>query len=93
MSVKSLLTPEQHQFLYDEYHEFLAKVKVDSKKYHLRDFFEVLRQKDDEFKEFTDKELSNKIIASRRLDGSEHWPNLSDVENYVSPYVCTLAHL
>jgi hypothetical protein len=90
MSGKSLLTPEQHQFLYDEYHAFFVKAQLDTEKYHLHDFFEILRGKNDDFKKFSDKELSNKIIASRRLDGSEEWPNLSDIEDYINPQVRSL---
>ncbi|MBT7071257.1 MAG: DUF3644 domain-containing protein [Anaerolineae bacterium] len=86
MSVTSLLSPEQHQFLYAEYHKFLAKAYVSSRQYSMHDFFENLRQKNDSFIHFTDKELSNKIIASRRLDGAISWPKLSEIENYISPY-------
>ena len=90
MSVKSLLTDEQQQFLYDEYHAFLVKAQISTKKHHLHDFFEILRKKDNAFKKFSDKELSNKIIASRRLDGQEEWPNLSDIEDYINPQVRSL---
>lgn len=87
MSVKSLLSPEQHQLLYDEYHEFLSILKDDPKKYQLRDFFGILREKNNDFKEFSDKELSNKIIASRRLDGIEQWPTIRNIDNYINPHI------
>lgn len=89
MSVKSLLTPEQHEFLYEEYHRFLSELHVDPKKYKLKDFFRILRDKNPDFQVFSDKELSNKIIASRRTDGIEHWPTIRNIEDYINPRIHT----
>ena len=86
MSLKSLLSPEQQLILYNEWHKFLGKAKKNSKKYHLHDFFNSLRKANKDFKIFSDRELSNKIIASRRIEGVEEWPNLNDLQNYISPY-------
>ena len=87
MSVISLLSHEQHQFLYNEYHEFLSKVQENPKKYQLQDFFGIIREKNKDFNKFTNKELSNKIIASRRLDGIEQWPTIRNIDNYINPHI------
>ena len=89
MSVTSLLTPEQHEFLYNEYHNFLSELQKDPRKYKLKDFFQILRKANPDFHEFTDKELSNKIIASRRTDGVEQWPIIRNIENYINPRIHT----
>lgn len=86
MSLKSLLTPEQQFIFHSEWHQFLSNAKSSSGKYHLNDFFSLLRRNYKDFREYSDKELSNKIIASRRLEGTEEWPNLNDIHNYISPY-------
>ena len=86
MSLKSLLSPEQQIVFYNEWHKFLSRAKRSPKNYHLHDFFKSLRIKNKDFRIFSDKELSNKIIASRRIEGIEEWPNLSDLDNYISPY-------
>ena len=86
MGLKKLLSPEQQDIFYKEYHKFLLKSKLSKKKYHLHDFFTQLRGKHSKFNTFGEKELSNKIIALRRVEGADEWPNLNDIENYISPY-------
>ena len=86
MGLKKLLSSEEQNIFYEEYHRFLLKVKISGGKYHLNDFFSLIRSKHPVFSTFKDKELSNKIIALRRVEGSDNWPNLNNIENYVSPY-------
>ena len=90
MSLKRLLTDKQHQFLYEEYHKFLNTGKKNKLKYKLTDFYELLRNTNKDFKKFSDRELTNQIIASRRVEGIEEWPNISDIQNYISPYIRSL---
>ena len=87
MSVVKLLTDEEEQWLYEEYHKFLSFCKSQKVKYKLDDFFYELRETHSDFEYFSNKELSNKIIALRRTDGVEHWPKLSELENYIHPDV------
>ncbi len=90
MSVKKLLSETQYNHLYDQYHEFLKKAHNEKKQTRLHEFFEELRKEDDSFLEFSDKELSNKIIASRRIEGEEEWPNLRDADKYINPQIRNL---
>ncbi len=76
MSSKSLLSNEQQLIFYNEYHKFLSNVRYSSEKNHLHDFFKKLRRENKDFKKYTDKELSNKIIASRRLEGLKRMAKL-----------------
>jgi len=86
MGLTKLLSSEQQELFYMEYHKFLLKAKLSKNKYLLHDFFNQLKSKYPTFNNYKEKELSNKIIALRRVEGSEYWPNLNDVKNYISPY-------
>jgi hypothetical protein len=87
MSVVKLLTDEEEQWLYQEYHKFLQFCKSHNVRYQMDDFFTELRETHSDFDYFTNKELSNKIIALRRTDGVENWPKLSELDNYFHPQV------
>lgn len=85
MGFKKLLSSDQQEIFYTEYHKFLFKAKLSNRKYHFNDFYSTLIGKYPDFKNFKEKELSNKIIALRRVEGNDVWPNLNDIENYISP--------
>ncbi len=88
MSQKKLLNSKQYSFFYEEYHKFLqtAKKEIENRKYLIPEFCQLLRDKNIEFRDFSDQELKNQITAYRRVEGTVEWPNISDLKNYVSPY-------
>lgn len=85
MSHKKLLTQIQFKTLFDEYHYYIGKVKSDDSSPSLNNFLTHLRRKFNEFSNFSDMQIRNQIIASRRTDGNLLWPNLDDLQNYISP--------
>jgi len=85
MSVKKLLSDDQIQTFFDEYHSYLSECKKHNSKPILSKFFTRLKKNQIAFKRFTSEQLSNQIIASRRQHGKLLWPNLNDVRNYISP--------
>lgn len=70
MGKKSLLTPEQLYILENKLTEFINNGNSDKE-----DFFTGLKSFYPEFKEFTNKQLDNQIIAQRRLTNSTKWPH------------------
>lgn len=85
MSSKKLLSDNQIKILFEEYHSFISKKKKDGKSPNTKSFFIQLRKKHSQFKSFKDGQLKNQIIASRRMFGSLLWPNLANLDNYISP--------
>lgn len=90
MSASRLLTKSQEDFLHQEYHMLLTKSQVLKTKPKLKDFFISIRLKNSSFEHLSDRVLTNKIIALRRVDGEEEWPNISQITKYLSPDVRNL---
>jgi hypothetical protein len=89
MSVTKLLTDIQIQILFSEYHSYIRSCKINSLIPNLKKFFTQLRKDYNQFGQFSNKQLSNQIIASRRKFGNLLWPNLDDFQNYISPQTQT----
>ncbi|MGD8307029.1 MAG: DUF3644 domain-containing protein [Ignavibacteria bacterium] len=85
MSVKKLLTDDQIQTFFEEYHSYISECKKNNTRPILSKFFTRLKKNQVAFTKFTSKQLSNQIIASRRQYGNLLWPNFKDVKNYISP--------
>ena len=90
MSVTKLLTNNQIQILFNEYHDYISSCKLNTITPNLKKFFTQLRRDHNQFGRFSNKQLSNQIIASRRTFGNLLWPNLDDIHNYISPNTQTL---
>ncbi len=84
MSLKKLLNADQNNTLFIEYHKYIAVCKKNDARPNLRDFFSHLKSIHPEFYDFKNKQLSNQIIASRNKYGSMLWPNLDDLQSYIS---------
>jgi hypothetical protein len=82
MSQKKLLNEEQWQTLHTAYHNYISLSKKKNSPPTVNQFFKLLRHTHSQFKEFSDKQLSNQIIASRNKHGNYMWPNLDDLGNY-----------
>jgi hypothetical protein len=85
MSHKKLLDQNQLKTLFDEYHFYINKVKSNDSSPSLNNFYTHLRRKHNDFSKFSDMQIRNQIIASRRTHGNLLWPNLDDLQNYISP--------
>jgi len=85
MSFKKLFGENELKVLNEAYHLYISKCIKNNRQPHLEEFFDDLRKKNDFFNNFNNKQISNKIIASRNKFGSNIWPNLNDLENYISP--------
>lgn len=87
MSLKKLLTNKQYNILFKEYHLYIRSSKYKTQKASLKDFFYKLRNKYRIFNKYSDRQLTNQITASRREQGDDEWPNLKNINNYISPEV------
>jgi len=90
MSLKALLSDSEYDALYDEYHKYIISCKTSKIKPVLKSFFELLRKHNSSFGNYSDKQLSNKIIASRRTYGESIWPNINNIDSYLSPNIIDL---
>ncbi len=78
MSRSRLLTNEQREILNKEYKQF---VQIHKDNENLSTFFKILKDKNAQFKNFTEQQLRNKITDFRKIYGDKEWPRLSDFED------------
>ena len=90
MSVKKLLSDKELEILYNEYHSYIHYCREQNINSEQTEFYKRLKRKHSQFDQFKDKQISNQIIASRNKHGSLLWPNLDDLQNYISPFSQTL---
>lgn len=74
MGNKPLLTDDQLKILQNKLTEF----KKSNSEGNSSDFYQGLKCFYPEFKDFTDKQLDNQIIAQRRLTNDSKWPKFSE---------------
>ena len=87
MSKISLFSDNDRIIFNEQYHLFLRDKKYNNlyKNENLSFFWNLLRKNKKSFENFTDKQLHNKLISYRRLEGEFLWPNISKLDNYISP--------
>ena len=76
MSRIILLNNEQINILKEEYNNFSEKYSKEKEKFNLSYFFNEFKTKYPQFKEFTERQLTNKIIDQRKIFGEKEWPRL-----------------
>jgi hypothetical protein len=83
MGSKKLLGEDEKKSLFFDYHHYIIQCIRNDSKPVFNDFYDLITSSDKTFGKYTQKQLSNKIIDFRKIEGSEKWPSFSQaMEGY-----------
>lgn len=85
MTKRKLLTENEFNKLYSEYHSYIRSCKTSRNDPSMREFYEILKKAHLEFNKFDEKQISNKIIDYRKIFGELKWPAMSNYLDYIAP--------
>jgi hypothetical protein len=77
MGSKKLLGEDEKKSLFFDYHHYIIQCIRNDSKPVFNDFYDLITSSDKTFGKYTQKQLSNKIIDFRKIEGSEKWPSFS----------------